>query len=998
MVFGTTAIMCAQSIMLLNTFAVANSANDFAPVEIVIEDSIGVTRQDEIICSGVPFAEGALKPDDTVHVETEDGESLPTQTRILGQWPDSSVKWLLVQFPANCPANKRKSYYLKTGDLILPEKSLVVKEEPDSITIDTGTITATVPKDRLTVLGEVSVINSDGENKVLSTGTPMRFILEDGTVHDSANAKPDMIKIEENGPLRATIRVVGWLEGPEQSRLYKLDTRLRFYAGQSYVKAEYTFICLGQPELHEVKEISLDLSPGVGYSAKFTMPGEEIKTVELDADEKALVSVDTEIVCQSGLEDSLETSYNPLDGWGLLEGNKSSLGVAVRDFWHLCPKSIECSQGNLKLALWSARSGRILRLGRTRAKTHHILYSFGNPGEKTHLNRIRAFQKPLLAITTPEYLCSTDALSTLSPAGAAQTEEYDQKVEKSFDNLYEQRQTLPLENGILHYGDYYHGGYGNKQTRGDLEYDTGHACFLLYARSGDRKYYDFAVACNQHFIDIDVNQETGDQRFHGYRERAETHEEVTTGLEWGHVFTDCPVDAYYFTGDERSLEAVEMIADRTASIADGEGFDKLRNIFAGAERQLGWPLLALCRAYEVTGHQRYLDASRKIVDFIKGYAKDPLAAYREGKWWRSWMMDGCKVFMTGQLHDGLAAYYRITKDEELRKAIVTSLDWVIDNMWNPEVNGFVYEFNAMNRPHRMDNNIGLNMLIVDAYRFGYEMTGDERYLAVATRAFWQRVREMQPVSDGKQFSQDARTSPHTAAYFYRKNITGEKLPAPPQPVLQKAPESIPEPKAELLLQADFEDDLVCKTPHGDVMGQIVGDVEFVEGKEGKAVAVGKGGYVWLPAPADMLRAPGSMEMWVKLHFKKNPTNPGQRAVFHVEGETPLVESLSACTIYYDLRVRMKDHVGHLHGSAEGNIEHWEPEEWHHVLITWDHDRVKLYLDGEEQIREDEGQRYGDRVINLPTGQQTRINLGWRFGNWYCDCDIDSLRIYGKSDR
>jgi hypothetical protein len=146
----------------------------------------------------------------------------------------------------------------------------------------------------------------------------------------------------------------------------------------------------------------------------------------------------------------------------------------------------------------------------------------------------------------------------------------------------------------------------------------------------------------------------------------------------------------------------------------------------------------------------------------------------------------------------------------------------------------------------------------------------------------------------------------------------------------------------------------------------------------------------------MLRRPGSIEMWVQLHFKKHPTNPGQRAVFHVEGETPLIDSLAACTIYDELRIRMKDHVGHLNGSAEGLVSHWEPGEWHHVVVTWDEKRVRLYLDGEEQIREEEGRYAGDGVTSFPAGRQTRINLGWRFGNWYCDCAIDDLTIYSRA--
>jgi len=58
--------------------------------------------------------------------------------------------------------------------------------------------------------------------------------------------------------------------------------------------------------------------------------------------------------------------------------------------------------------------------------------------------------------------------------------------------------------------------------------------------------------------------------------------------------------------------------------------------------------------------------------------------------------------------------------------------------------------------------------------------------------------------------------------------------------------------------------------------------------------------------------------------------------------------------------------------------------------------VRLYLDGREQLREEEGKYPGDSPIFPAAGPQRRINLGWRFGNWYCDCDIDELTIYGRA--
>jgi len=986
-------------LLLVAAWSVPAEAEAQSPrVALTVNDELGAARNGEVVCSGVPFAKGSLRPSQPMHMVTDTGQPLPTQTKVLGHWPDGSVKWLLVQFVADCPANGRRGYTLAPGTGPLPTHPVAVRPDNDQILVTTGRLRVSMLRSRLTFLDEVLLHCDEVDTRMLSGGTPMRFVLTDGTLHSSANTKPDLVEVEESGPIRATIRMVGWLQGPKGERLYKLDTRLRFYAGQAYVKAEYTFVCLGKPELHEVREIAVDLAPPSGTDTRYLLPGDTIHNEgTLSTKQTAVLSVDSKLVCKAGLAGSQSTARTRLDGWALLRNENAAVGVAIRDFRHLCPKAIELAPTRITLSLWSPRGGEILRLGRTRAKTHHVLYDFGAVGGRdAALDRLRAFQQPLIATPDPEYFCATGALGPLSPEGAPETTDYDKKVAAAFETLRQRRETWGRENGLLHYGDWYHGGYGNKLTRGDLEYDTGHACFLLYARSGRRAYYDFAVACNQHFIDIDVNHETGDQRYHGYGDHAETHEAVTTGMEWGHVFTDCPADAYCLTGDERSLAAVRMIADRVATIADGDGYGRIRDILAGAERQLGWPLLALCRAYEVTRDEKYLKAAAKVVAYIKIYAKDPPAQYADGKWWRSWMMDGAKVFMTGIVHDGLAAYYELTKDPELRDVIIKSLNWLIDHMWNPQTDTFVYEFNAMNRPHRMVGTADLNMEIVDAFRFGYELTGDRRYWAVAARAFRQRVREMKPEVDGKSFSIDTRRSPYTAAYFAREHIAPNALPPPPQPLVQ-APTAAPEgPRPEVLLRADFDGDLKCHTQDGERSGDRVGRIDFVPGRRGQAVAVGRGGYAWLPAPPDLLRRPGSIELWVRLHFKKKAEEPGQSAVFSIEGSTPLIDALEACTIYGDLRIRMKDHVGHLHGTAEGLIAQWEPGEWHHVTVTWDNQRVRLYLDGKEQTRPDEGKRAGDAGVALPSGPQTRINLGWRLGNWHCDCDIDQLTVYGRA--
>lgn len=957
-------------------------------IELTVADHAGVARSGEVVVSGVPFASGTLRRDAAVHVETAGGAAVPTQTRILGAWPDGSTKWLLVQFPATVRRSGAEKYFLVDGVAGAASSRVKITDEARAVTVDTGPLRVTIAKDRFELLGAAA-----RQGRVALRNSSIRFELADGSVHDSLRAVPESVQVEDAGPVRATVKVVGWLAGPAGEKHYRIESRLRFFAGLASVEGDHTFTVLGGERLQQIRRIAFDLVPAGDGPVTYLLPGPKgTASGRLAGEDAVALSVDAALAGRLESGSGTQALHEPFRGWAALDRPEVHLGVAVRDFRHLGPKAIEVSPGRLRIEIWSPRSGQLLRFGRGRAKTHRVLYDFSGPADGA--GRLEAFDEPLIATVSPQYLCSTGALGTLSPFGVPETREYDDKVGITFESLWNVRNSDPKENGMQHFGDYFHGGYGNAQTRGDLEYDTAHAAFLQYARSGDRRFYDYAVQSNQHFIDMDVNHETGDQLFHGYGENADTHEAITTSLEWGHVFTDGPADAWVLTGDERSLEVLNGIASRVAAIASGDGYGKIRRIMAGAERQVGWPLLALCRAYEVTGDPKYLAAARKVVEYIKLYAADPAAEYRIGTWWRSWMTDGCKPFMVGALHEGLGAYYDLTGDRTLIPAVVKSLDWLIDYMWEPDPGTFIYEYNAMNRGNRQ---LGpeLNMMIVDAFRSGYEITGDERYLAVALHAFWSRVHDMKAPQNGKYFSIDTRTSPHTAAFLWRKKLMPAALPAAPQPRRRPAVKAEGGVRPDVLLRAGFEGSLSCEGVSAGRAGERSGTVAYIAGRHGLALSVEHGGYAWLPVPATTLRAPGTIELWLRLNRKRSTASPRPEAVFEIGGGTTTANSLTLAAIYNELRVRLKDELGTLDGTAEADVSGWNPGEWHHVAVAWDDRRVRLYLDGKEQVRPDEGKRLWDSVAGLPAGSQHRIFLGWSPGNWYGDSAIDELTILGK---
>lgn len=68
-----------------------------------ISETAGIARDREYVRVSVPWARGELWADADLAVVGPAGQVLPFQRRVLKQWPDGSVKWLLVDFAASVP-------------------------------------------------------------------------------------------------------------------------------------------------------------------------------------------------------------------------------------------------------------------------------------------------------------------------------------------------------------------------------------------------------------------------------------------------------------------------------------------------------------------------------------------------------------------------------------------------------------------------------------------------------------------------------------------------------------------------------------------------------------------------------------------------------------------------------------------------------------------------------------------------------------------------------
>jgi len=186
---------------------------------------------------GVPWPRGTVARKTGFALAGADGAPVPVQSWVTATWPDGSVKWTAHAIPVGEGA--AKEYRVTQGAATRVQAPVTVTESADSITIANGPLrweigrngTAIVRSaregDRVLLenaglLAEGRIGSPDGER------LPLRGVIERAVV-------------EQNGPVRAVIRVEGKHQGGGRSIL-PFTLRLYAYAGSRALRIVHSFV------------------------------------------------------------------------------------------------------------------------------------------------------------------------------------------------------------------------------------------------------------------------------------------------------------------------------------------------------------------------------------------------------------------------------------------------------------------------------------------------------------------------------------------------------------------------------------------------------------------------------------------------------------------------------------------------------------------------------------------------------------------------------------
>ena len=753
----------ALIILFLSAVVCSGAAGTFP---ISVNDSSGLDSPWPLI-TGIPFPKGEIKDSSTIRIMSGSSE-IPSQVDVAATWHDGSIRWILAGFTSSPQGNYMVEYGTGIKRKEYPNPLKVDRQADGGFTVDTGAAVYQFDADKL--LPENAWLVSGGKRISILKGSGAGAYLVDNSgrmARVSGQAAEIENRFLKEGPGRIVLKRSGWYVTQQGEKLAKADIWIYLAAGTPYLRITHSIVFTQDTNKVWFKDYGLEFktpsSPADVYCAMGEQGKEEVRKVTAGGNEVYLLQdsyphfAEREskgaIGRSAGGRDAAIENIEMAGDWAY--GDYGSYGITLVMPWlaERFPKEISFGPGGARAVLWSGRSGRELDF---RAKTIVKEYlqewatvMFKNPGEK-ELDAVKSnaqgaarthdiwflptaggygkesVEKPAAAASRPPlvmadtvWTCKTEAMGY--PMLHKDTKQFPK--EEVLLSEYWTRFILPLVafpmNGYMAWGCYPDRSYGfsNGKAMSQFqvisslrEYGVRREPWRLYARSGERRYYDWGYRFSRFTGDWYLIHADAPGKSKGAFIPTKSGGGLSARLPlfWGEGSWTFIIDAgdighwlldYYLTGDERSLDLLYMIK---------ESFKKN-----------GWRLKGEPAQFHATGIRSLV--TLMIMDWDEDAVKAAKETVNELVDLKS--QNGVRIF---ELHYGsqykdmrtshnVLEYYLETGDELAKTAFLKLIDQR-------------YRFDRRYRAVAYKNYDAFT------YSIAYWMTGDERYRTVAEQA------------------------------------------------------------------------------------------------------------------------------------------------------------------------------------------------------------------------------------------------------------------------
>ena len=609
--------------------------NGKAVIPIGIEDGSNVKREAFPVRFGVPLPEGVFKAGTGARVLSPEGKPVPAQIETANVWPDKSLKWLIVNFQADCPANGYAFYKLEVGGapVAVDKHDRLAVEMADTVEVNTGPMWLRISKKQVTIPGEVFIDrNTDGKfddnERIMLPSQPgdcwwqgekdqMYTMQFSG---DAVDGETPGVRIERNGTESAVVRMLGWHLDKDGKRVAFSEVRIEVARGKAWLNLWHRVTFAGSPWRDRIKSYGLKLrfKPELYEKTLFALDGRA-----MSVDGQARLYQKALDVTEVASDGKATARGGRASGAMALTGAQGSALVYIRDLWQMYPKKLMADprKGEVQLHYWPVEAGLFsfepneefwipsssdsAACGTGASRVQEVVLDF--TGQIDVAKAEAVYDEPVVACTPPKWVQKTNVLNNLYPHDPAKYPDVEQYCSSVIDFYVRNREFFQWY-GHWNYGTLHNvfevplyqwlvvGRYANIAN----EEDINQAPWLLYFRSGDRKYLNFARVWTRHLMEVQsIRWHDVYPEFAGMSRRHHYTAWIGRG-DWGHTML-CPYLEYYHATGYMPAWQMALLTAKS-----------MQNTWEGEWRYISNPLIGNTRMYLETGEQQYKDVADRI--------------------------------------------------------------------------------------------------------------------------------------------------------------------------------------------------------------------------------------------------------------------------------------------------------------------------------------------------------------------------------------------------
>ena len=678
---------------------------EIVKVPLLVEETAGVARLGSPVTTGIPFPQGFLQKEENVRLLDPTGRELPLQTRVLGLWPDKSIRWLLLDFQVDLVAHEAGRYFLEIAPKVKRKGAvspLKIKRTSRGKEIDTGSILVSLKESKFSIYDEVRLKGAPkwtGRRRPAGAGRrvpifgPTKPFVEFAEHPDisSQALSIQILGIEEveRGPLRLAVKMKGMLLDAEGRFLLEYESRLEAYARKSFIRVLFTFTNKSPDDYLAVRELSLISLLALSGDRRFVIggEGENYKGEVLRSGggrilQETYNSYKVTEPASGGQAPGRQKRQTPLGqgeaapGWMDIAGREGGILIVLPFFREEYPKALEAEGSGVRLALWPGDSpAGQFQCMQGLAKTHEIYFLFHRaelPPEEVE-KEARALAQPLIAVAPSRWYAASGAFGELSPRDAPAFADLEKALEEATQGFFQRREKAE-DYGMLNFGDFsILGQEEGENFWGNLEYDLTETLCLLFAHTAERRYFREAKVAARHFMDVDVVHYNYLRPY--YEGGVHSPKDFHTGLPGNSApgLENARIGGlllyYYLSGEERALEVAQSICRYIGRArAAGRRSEKI---------EIGSALISLSFLYKATGERAFLNSARRYARLAISL-QDPTSGSffitsDDGSRTSEVTRDEAKL---GVLLEGLMLFHQTTGDEAVARCITKAARFV----------------------------------------------------------------------------------------------------------------------------------------------------------------------------------------------------------------------------------------------------------------------------------------------------------------------------------